>query len=648
MLCLAGAPPWGSTPCMKRGGGGVSFPRDVRVGGLAIVFGDGDVPRFHVDARAQFELALLVPGRGGDESPVEGEDCGVVIEGGRCCVQGGAVPSISRGAIGRRHGAEGADLSALGRHGQCGRGAHGNESAVDEWADQSGFRNEVRDLWFTCMLVMVAYGTLCGVAEVVGGCGEVHGAVDANSPSADVAKGRNRLRANGSKGPRIALHKAVGTQAARWALAGYLVGGRRYRRRRISGKYRAYRLGSSDTWDDAWRPWTCERDAWAAERRIAARANEAGGGRAPPRCGRLPVGQPPGQEERCAAGATEVLLRPRARTWGCKRRTAVAVAAAVTMMGCRIGEAATPGPPEVDRGLPIVARVVEADTCAIVDYPKPHRDGFRDIASPGFDQGRGGGRTGASDDEEAFALVVEPLNSTGWGPLRRRLLDTKAHILIAQETWVLPAQLSSASDWAVRHGWESVWAPASLGPGGGARGGVAVFARVGMGLRLPSAGFHILEEARAVACFVEPPGHRDIFVASAYMKDGCGTQDENDAIMAKIGRAAEAQGPGCISLIGGDFQCGPAAVDASGYPDMVRGRVIAARPSRGTYRTRAVASELDFSLRRAAWRTSSTAWTRWNAQASKGMSLSKSLFGQGLSPSKPLQSEISLICQWNR
>ncbi len=232
----------------------------------------------------------------------------------------------------------------------------------------------------------------------------------------------------------------------------------------------------------------------------------------------------------------------------------------------------------------------EAGASAVV-YPQPHRDGFRDVLSPGFNHQE---RDRGTKVTEEFTLVVETANSTGWGPLKRRLLSTDADILLAQETWVLPNQKREASDWAARHGWESAWAPAQPGAGGGASGGVAVLARRGLGLRLPPVGSHIVEEARVVAAFCEPPGYRPILAVSAYLIDGKGTQLANKAILTRIGKCVEAQGVDCQALEGGDFQCRPTDVDGTGFPHMVRGRTVAPSSARGTYRSARGASTIDY------------------------------------------------------
>jgi hypothetical protein len=121
-----------------------------------------------------------------------------------------------------------------------------------------------------------------------------------------------------------------------------------------------------------------------------------------------------------------------------------------------------------------------------------------------------------------------------------------------------------------------------------------VLARAGLGLAYPRVGPHILEEARAVAAIAEPPGHRPILLASAYLRDGKAMGDENKGTMAKIGDCASAQGPGHLLLVGGDFQCGPHVMEEGGFPERVRGKVVAAPSARGTFRGGGAASTLDY------------------------------------------------------
>ncbi len=110
-------------------------------------------------------------------------------------------------------------------------------------------------------------------------------------------------------------------------------------------------------------------------------------------------------------------------------RLTLAITAAAALANCRIGEAANPGPEAERPSGGKEAVLVDAVCGSGVQYPAPHRDGFRDIATLGhgdLDDGRESRRS-----EEQFRLLVETVNSTGWGPLQRRLTSTSAHAVLA-------------------------------------------------------------------------------------------------------------------------------------------------------------------------------------------------------------------------
>ena len=112
-------------------------------------------------------------------------------------------------------------------------------------------------------------------------------------------------------------------------------------------------------------------------------------------------------------------------------------------------------------------------------------------------------------------MEVESANTTGWSALKYRLRTTKADVLLAQETLVKAKGLAEASQWAYRHGWKSIWAIAGEGASGKAAfGGVAIFARREIGLRLPIVGSRVVCDARGVMAVIEAPGHRSTIYVS--------------------------------------------------------------------------------------------------------------------------------------
>ncbi len=390
----------------------------------------------------------------------------------------------------------------------------------------------------------------------------------------------------------------------RWALIGRRVGGRRVRRRsgRIRGTISAIQLGGDDSCGASWRPWksgrdgdgvveigTCQDrgDGVVSDMRMKGGDHVEGVDTA--------LTRTPCREKIARGDDRSNVERPCGRPWrrrgGCGRYAAIMMS--MLHWGSGRGADAAAATWRGDAGPELGGPVqVCAKWKQVVDYPEPHRDGFRDVLTPGHDDAGPG--PGKRQPSEEFSLVVETVNATGWGPLSRRLEDTRAQVVLGQETWILQGQMARVSDWCRKRGWKAILAPASIGPGGGASGGVAIFGRVGVGLRYPQVGSHILEDARAVAGTIHPPGHRPTTVVSVYLRDGRGVKEENKGTLARVGQCAAAQGPGNLFLCGGDFQCDPESIERSGFPQQVQGRIVAAASSRGTFRTRATASTLDF------------------------------------------------------
>ncbi len=248
---------------------------------------------------------------------------------------------------------------------------------------------------------------------------------------------------------------------------------------------------------------------------------------------------------------------------------------------CRIGEAANPGPGQggTRRGS--------------FEYPEPHRPGFRDILTPGFENEERA-HVGHRGEAEPFQLQVETTNTTGWSALRKRLLRTKSHILLAQETRLGPEQLDTASQWALGKGWKMVPAPAVLGPNGGNSAGVAIFARSWIGLRHPPKGDYIIHPARAVAAIADIPNCRPLVLVSTYLWHGQGMSNDNRGILAKIGAFVQSLGGKWQAIVGGDFNNEPDKVAAAGVHEELGAMIVHPSSSRGTCRTATTARTYDF------------------------------------------------------
>ncbi len=176
----------------------------------------------------------------------------------------------------------------------------------------------------------------------------------------------------------------------------------------------------------------------------------------------------------------------------------------------RIGEATNPGPPEGPQ---------LAETGLQLQYASPEQEGFWGAVLPGHDEHGERGRRREDDEKgQHYQLCVDTCNGTSWGSLKRYIKRTRSDVLLCQEHHLPPNAIASASQWAYRRGWQTVWAPAEPGEGSGWKGGVCICARKPVALSVPRHGGTIVQEARAVAAVAEAPGYRPMTLYAAYLR----------------------------------------------------------------------------------------------------------------------------------
>ncbi len=284
-------------------------------------------------------------------------------------------------------------------------------------------------------------------------------------------------------------------------------------------------------------------------------------------------------------------------TGGASSRRAYARAAQEAMMwprlyrtgppgAVRFGEADNPGPGEGADELPLRPRPDHDD----LNYPEAHRDGFRAIRSAGFDHRREDSAKAAGQ----FTMIMETANSTGWRALKNRLNSTSAHVLYAQETRIRACDVPTASNWASRRGWKSVWCPAIRGRRGGPAAGVAVFVKDFIGLRLPPRGGQTVYAGRAVACVIDAPGYRPFLAVSAYGFTSKGATSDNAGLLRSIGQRIRCQGEGWQFVVAGDFNMTPEQMAAAGFAEQLGGVIVKPSTTRGTCRTPTSSRTLDY------------------------------------------------------
>ncbi len=258
----------------------------------------------------------------------------------------------------------------------------------------------------------------------------------------------------------------------------------------------------------------------------------------------------------------------------------------------RIGEASNPGPARIEPpSLPdIAARRLLPEQNSAIQYPRPTTGGsLGNVMAPGFSA-----RAPTASGNDRIQLLIETVNSTGWTALKMRLVRTEAHALLAQETWITQAAVASASAWARRHGWRSIWSPATVTKKGGTSAGVAIFVRDYMGLHLPARGAYEVQPARAVAGIMEIPGRRPIHLTSCYLRHGGRAAEDNANTMALVGANCRAQGDDMVCVVGGDYNMSPEEMLGTGFDREAELTLFHDGSQRGTFRTCKAASTLDY------------------------------------------------------
>ncbi len=253
----------------------------------------------------------------------------------------------------------------------------------------------------------------------------------------------------------------------------------------------------------------------------------------------------------------------------------------------RIGDAKNPGPQrEVTEGQANDATgppIAHSDgPLGCVRYPEPFKPGLRNVLTPGYEID-GDGNDGM---DRELALSIETANTIGWKPLRRRLLATRAHVVLAQETRIGGEKMNQVSQWALRKGWKMLATEATIGPKGGNSAGAAIFVRAELGMRMPPRGNNVVTEGRAVTAVVDAPGYRPTLLASVYLNHGQGMSIENRRILASLASHIEAQGERWQVVVGGDFNVEPTEIANSELHEHLGMTIVYPAGKRGTCRTR--------------------------------------------------------------
>ena len=127
-----------------------------------------------------------------------------------------------------------------------------------------------------------------------------------------------------------------------------------------------------------------------------------------------------------------------------------------------------------------------------------------------------------AQQDRSFCLTVETVNGSCWAAARRRIeaAGEGVHAFVVQETRLAPSAADEASRWLASRGWASVWSHGLPGARGGRSAGVAVVARLTLGLAGPEHGVEEVVKGRVVSAMLSLPDAREIASYSVWVQRG--------------------------------------------------------------------------------------------------------------------------------
>ena len=169
-----------------------------------------------------------------------------------------------------------------------------------------------------------------------------------------------------------------------------------------------------------------------------------------------------------------------------------------------------------------------------------------------------------------FQLVLDTVNVTSWAAGQEYLTATPANLVCMQEHKLADmTDIDGAARWADTQGWTSIWSAAKITLKGGHSGGVAVFARRGIGIR--DGGIVTDEEHRLLSAIIEAPGAPKFDLTSSYFRTGTGMTGTNASLMADlVQHRATTKRPG---IVAGDFNNDAGTVAASRICELLNGAI---------------------------------------------------------------------------
>ena len=182
-----------------------------------------------------------------------------------------------------------------------------------------------------------------------------------------------------------------------------------------------------------------------------------------------------------------------------------------------------------------------------------------------------------------LGLQVVTINRSCWPGVKDALgeLDDEVGIVLVQEHKLDQAHIDSASAALYKMGWGSVFSKAATGQAGFGSAGVAILARLTLGLRDAVE----VADTRAIAAQVDVAPGRTLAVMSVYGAAGRSEQHATTDMLQKVAAFAQVTQAAVGSIIiGGDWNLTPCQLQHQGWPQEAGITVLA--PTRPTSKPR--------------------------------------------------------------
>ncbi len=171
--------------------------------------------------------------------------------------------------------------------------------------------------------------------------------------------------------------------------------------------------------------------------------------------------------------------------------------------------------------------------------------------------------------------VIETINGTAWSSLAEYVQGSSGvDVFLMQETHLPPSRVKAEEDWCKARRLRGTLSAATPSGEGGWRGGAGIAARDAYGMTLvPGMKRSELVEGRVVLVHLGGLVRGGYGLATVYLWTSEGMSARNLAILDALGAAL--RGLGIPFVVGGDWNVGPEVLEATGWAERLRAKIVA-------------------------------------------------------------------------